>query len=816
MHPTADRDQEEARLSEIRLLDMAALQPKIDRLTRLAKIAAEVPLAYVAVVEADHAWQSAFEGKPAGVVPRNEAIASLIIAAGQTVFTPDARYFARHHSWVEGPPFVRFFCGAPVRLRNGVAIGAFCISSPEPREPDPVLVGLVEDLAALVSDEIENLRTNRHLAEAESEAQALQRQLQSFVLSSPVALAMTDRDLRLMEVSPRWRIETGLQGEVIGRSIPELFPQMYPALKPWLRKVLAGESLSAEKLLLTRPDGVKRWNRAELGPWRNAQGEVGGIVIMTSDITDMVTSLERAESSEKRLRLAMEIAGLMAYEADYRRGTFDVAGAHDVFMERTATFAEIAADPWATIHPDDREAAKALWRSRLATGQPFRTEYRMNRSDGKEVWAFAAAEMIRDERGEPQRLIGVLKDITARRASEKAVVAARDAAQAANQAKSDFLANMSHEIRTPLNGILGVATALSHTGLTPQQLEMVRLIETSAGTLETILSDVLDLSRIEAGHLRLRPERFDLESCLRSAAALFEPGALDKGLALQVEVALEAAGVFEGDEGRIRQIVFNLLSNAVKFTTHGTVAVRALATENAGDTTGVAISVSDTGVGFDDAVKARLFERFEQADNSITRRFGGSGLGLAISRSLARAMGGDLDAVSEPDRGSTFTLSLPLRRAAEPEKAQPQSAAPLALDRTPRVLLAEDHAVNRRVVELIFGGAGVDLVCVENGREAVEAARRGGFDLILMDMQMPEMDGLTAIRAIRAHERRKRLPRTHIWTLSANALPEHVEASIAAGANGHLAKPISAPALFKVMNEACGTAPSAADLARTA
>jgi len=815
MNPSENRDQEEARLSEIRLLDMAALQPKIDRLTRLAKTIADVPHAYVAVVEADHAWQSAFEGKPAGVVPREEAIVSFIITAGQTVYTPDARYFAKHHPWVAGPPYVRFFCGAPIRLRNGVAIGAFCVSSTEPREPDPALIGLVEDFAALVADEIDNLRTHRHLVEAESEAQALQRQIQAFVLGSPVALAMTDRELRLIEVSPRWRLEAGVQGDVIGRSVPELFPQMFPGMMPWFRKVLAGESLSADKLLLTRPDGVKRWNRAELGPWRNARGEVGGIVVMTSDITDMVTSLERAESSEQRLRLAMEIAGLMVYEADYRTGSFEVAGAHHIFMERPASFEEIARDPWETIHPDDREAARTLWRSRLETGEPFRTEYRMNRTDGKEVWAFAAAEMIRNERGEPQRLIGVLKDITARRTAEKAVLAARDAAQAANQAKSDFLANMSHEIRTPLNGILGVATALSHTDLTQQQLEMVRLIETSAGTLETILSDVLDFSRIEAGHLRLRPERFELESCLRSAAALFEHVALDKGLELRVEVAPEAAGVFEGDQGRIRQIVFNLLSNAVKFTTQGAVIVRAHVLEDSGDTVGVAISVSDTGVGFDAEVKARLFERFEQADNSITRRFGGSGLGLAISRSLARAMGGELDAVSQPDRGSTFTLSLPLRRAAELKQAAPASATAPSLDRTPRVLLAEDHAVNRRVVELIFGAAGVDLTCVENGREAVEAARRGGFDLILMDMQMPEMDGLSAIRAIRAHERRKRLPRVHIWTLSANALPEHVEASIAAGANGHLAKPISAPALFKVMNEACGTAAPAADLART-
>jgi CheY-like chemotaxis protein len=217
----------------------------------------------------------------------------------------------------------------------------------------------------------------------------------------------------------------------------------------------------------------------------------------------------------------------------------------------------------------------------------------------------------------------------------------------------------------------------------------------------------------------------------------------------------------------------------------------------------VAIRVIDTGVGFDPDIKGRLFQRFEQADSSITRRFGGSGLGLAISRSLAEAMGGELDATSEPGRGSTFTLILPLKRAAAAKPVPDAAPAATPRGQAPRVLLAEDHAVNRRGVELILASAGVDLICVENGREAVEMARRGGFDLILMDMQMPEMDGLTAIRTIRAHERKKRLPRAHIWTLSANALPVHVEASIVAGANGHLAKPISAPALLKVLTEAC-------------
>jgi len=817
MSSSGARDQEEARLSEIRLLDMAALQPKIDRLTRLARTVADVPHAYVVVVEADHAWQSEFEGKPAGVVPREEAIASFIIAAGQTLYTPDARYFAKHHPWVKGPPYVRFFCGAPIRLRNGVTIGAFCISSPEPRMPDETLIGFVEDMAALAADEIDSFRAHRNLAEAESEAQALQNQLRTFVLTAPVALAITDRDLRLMEVSPAWRMETGLHGEVIGRSIPELFPQSYPQQRAWFRRALTGESMRAEKLLAIRPDGQQRWIRAELGPWRNSRGEVGGVVIMTNDITDMVSSLDRAERSEKRLKLAIEIANFMFYEVDGETKTLTVGGAHDTFLDRALTYEELAANPWNAVHPEDRPAAMAEWARCMQAGVPLRTEYRMNRGDDKEVWAYAAAEVVFDDEGKPSRLLGVLKDITQRRKAELALVAARDAAEAANRAKSDFLANMSHEIRTPLNGILGVATALSQTTLTAAQREMVDLIQASGGALESILSDVLDFSRIEAGHLELRPERFHLEGCIRSAAALFEASALDKGLTFEVEVAREACAMFEGDAGRIRQILFNLLSNAVKFTHGGGITVQVEAEEQDPETACVAIRVTDTGIGFDPEIKGRLFERFEQADASITRRFGGSGLGLAISRMLAAAMGGELDAISEPGRGSAFSFTLPLKRAAALKKARPAAQATPAPGQAPRVLLAEDHAVNRRVVELILGAAGVDLTCVENGLEAVEAAQLGGFDLILMDMQMPEMDGLTAIRTIRARERKKRLPRTHIWTLSANAMPEHVEASILAGANGHLAKPISAPALLKVLTEACTpAAPTPEALAKTA
>ncbi|MES3028868.1 MAG: ATP-binding protein [Pseudomonadota bacterium] len=373
-------------------------------------------------------------------------------------------------------------------------------------------------------------------------------------------------------------------------------------------------------------------------------------------------------------------------------------------------------------------------------------------------------------------------------------------AEAANKAKSEFLANMSHEIRTPLNGVMGIAGALAKTSLSGPQAEMVELIETSAQTLEALLTDILDLARIEAGRLEIRPEPFDLVTSVNACAALFEASAEAKDLKLTVEIEPYAHGSFEGDGPRLRQILTNLLGNAVKFTSQGEVKLL-VAAERDETSTHLTFTVSDTGIGFDEATRQRLFGRFQQADGSITRQYGGTGLGLAISRTLAEAMGGDLSAQATPGQGATFVLSLELPRRhgavemwGEHETCQPDEAELGAM----RVLLAEDHPTNRRVVELILGAAGVELISVENGAEAVDEAARSHFDLILMDMQMPVMDGLTAIAAIRRREA-KLHRHTPIYTLTANAMPEHAQASARAGADGHVTKPITAERLLHVV-----------------
>ena len=409
---------------------------------------------------------------------------------------------------------------------------------------------------------------------------------------------------------------------------------------------------------------------------------------------------------------------------------------------------------------------------------------------------------VADRRTAAGGIVTVCTDITDLKNDARALAEARDAAQAANAAKSQFLANMSHEIRTPLNGVIGLAQALGGTRLTPQQIEMLDLIQSSGRTLQVLLSDILDLARVESGRLELCEEAFDLGRAVRDAAQLYEASAREKGLQFFVDIAPDVDRWIVGDVVRLKQILTNLVSNAVKFTGEGFVSLTAAPGPARDGAPTLRFSVEDTGIGFDSQTRDRLFSRFEQADGAITRKFGGSGLGLAISRQLAEMMGGDLDCESEPGGGSAFILTVPFRPAEAPGATAPAAGEDAAAATgTVRVLLADDHPVNRRVVEMILAQADVALTSVEDGAQAVQAARDGDYDLILMDMQMPVMDGLSATREIRLHEAAMGLERTPVVMLTANALPEHIAAGEAAGADRHLAKPFDAAELLGLVVE---------------
>ena len=375
------------------------------------------------------------------------------------------------------------------------------------------------------------------------------------------------------------------------------------------------------------------------------------------------------------------------------------------------------------------------------------------------------------------------------------------AAEAANRAKSQFLSNMSHELRTPLNGVLGMAQALATDQLTNVQHERVNIIRRSSETLLSVLNDLLDLSKIETGALDLEISRFDLEHLMRGVAAAYHPLAKKKGLSFDLDIAGTAKGAYLGDSPRLRRILYSLADNAVKFTEAGGVVMRADLDQGQ-----VVVRVIDTGIGIDAVDQEHLFEGFFQADASLTRRYGGAGVGLAVCRQLSGLMGGTIEASSTLGEGSTFTLRLPLERVrAEGEPASASVAAPERPEAL-RVLAAEDNVTNQLVLRALLSAAGIAPTLVDNGRDAVAAWETQDWDIVLMDIQMPEMNGVDATRAIRRREAETGRARTPIIAVTANAMTHQVAEYGAVGMDGVAPKPLDGAFLFEVMDQALSRA----------
>ena len=361
------------------------------------------------------------------------------------------------------------------------------------------------------------------------------------------------------------------------------------------------------------------------------------------------------------------------------------------------------------------------------------------------------------------------------------------AARAASEAKSTFLAMMSHELRTPMNGVLGMAHALDRTALDARQAQYVKTLLRSGGGLMTILNDVLDLAKIEAGKFDIDSRPFNLHQAVGRTVDLWTHTAEDKGLALVCELPADIPRWVGGDEARLRQILQNLLSNAVKFTASGEVRLSIRRSAS-----GVAFTVADTGPGLDQATQARLFHGFTQADSSISRRFGGTGLGLAISRELARLMGGDLTVESRLGEGARFTLDLPL---VEVEAEQEFADGPSDLEAALRVLVVDDNPTNQEVARALLEAIGASVSTASSGAEGLARLEDADFDVVLMDIHMPEMNGIETLAAIRAAGR-ETLP---VVALTADAMTGERERLLALGFNGYLSKPIEPSALVRAL-----------------
>lgn len=565
----------------------------------------------------------------------------------------------------------------------------------------------------------------------------------------------------------------------------------------FLRTVFKGKT-AIQHYPIIGTDGERRHVRTIAVPISDETGRVVRLSGVVVDETEQARLAQAGQAVERRLKAALSAGLSVLWEHDFVSSESFCLGASRHFLGTDQVGNAVVELILSRVDDDDRTAMMAAAKAAAKTALPQTVEHKLRFGDGQTGWVRTVLEArFRTDGPGYAIMTGLTSDISEEVARRDALASALDGAQAASRAKSSFLANMSHEIRTPLHGILAVADLLAQSDLDPRQREMMGLIQASGTALSAVVNDVLDLARVESGRLEINWQPVDLGAVVRAATDLFQLKAAEKGIVLSVAVELAPDMQFSADPVRLGQIISNLVSNAVKFTRTGGVSVVVSSDRDPHSPHGpvpVRIAVSDTGPGIPGSRLAHLFNRFEQLDGSITREHGGSGLGLSIAQSLARHMGGDIVVESTPGEGTTFTVQLELARIVRepilPDEPVVEATQPEGGDSL-RVLAADDHPTNREVLRLVLAPLGMQLTMCANGLEAVEACRAAPFDLILMDLQMPVMDGLTAIAAIRAEEVARGRPRTPIAAVTANAMSHHRAEAMAAGADCHIAKPFT-------------------------
>ncbi|AWN38275.1 GAF domain-containing hybrid sensor histidine kinase/response regulator [Methylobacterium radiodurans] len=780
-------------------------------LAAIARTAAslfDAPIAVVPLVERTQLRPLAACGADAHPIPREGAFCAHTIQSDNplviedTLCDPD---FA-DSPLVTGPAGIRFYAGAPLIVAPGLRVGTLCVMDTRPRSFTPAQENQLRDLAGIVVGQLRlqeaNIRQQQEIAAREaSEARyrALADALPQLIWIFSIE---TGENAYVNQQFERFYGSIGpSRAERLARNHPEDAERMDRA---WRTAIRTRSPYQIEGRL-RRHDGAYRWHRLVMIPIRQ-RGEMVAMLGTALDIDDIVTARRKLAETGKLLQLAQDSAGAGTWDLDLAssRITWSAESAKLHGIDAPSGYV-LGTEEWlAMIDRADGAAALAAAAAAAEQHTSFAVEFRIPTPDGVR-WILGTGRALYDADGTPQRVIGLNIDVTARKAAEDALLRAKAAAEAAQRdaerasaAKSDFLATMSHEIRTPLNGVLGYAELLVDE-LEPGTVARLHAerIRGAGSSLLTVVNDVLDFSKIEAGQVELAAEPFGLGAVTDEAVAIMRAAAEQKGLCLAVETGPGLPERVVGDPDRLRQVLLNLLNNAVKFTASGSVTLSVARLDGPADAAHLRFAVRDTGIGIPAEKHAHLFRRFSQMDGTIQREYGGTGLGLAISKQLVELMGGAIGLESAVGEGSTFwfRLPLPVAGSAETEEAPVQQAGPA---RPRHLLLVEDVALNRELALAVLRDAGHRVDAVESGPEAIAAVQAGCYDLVLMDVQMPGMDGLAATRAIRALAHPS--ARVPIVAMTANVLPQQVASFREAGMDDHIGKPFKRAALYAIID----------------
>jgi PAS domain S-box-containing protein len=641
----------------------------------------------------------------------------------------------------------------------------------------------------------------KHAEEALTESESRFRIMAD---SCPIGIWVTDAQGATRFVNRTYREFSGIVADDV---TPEEWRTMiheddWPSFIVGFDRALKDRSALKCEYRCRRADGEWRWIETYAVPRSSLNGEFLGLVGISKDMTDRRQAEHALKSSEERFReLAeniREVFWMMNVEGSE---ILYISPAYEQIWGRSCTSLYTSPMDWMeAIRVEDRELAHKTFLRQLQ-GEGIDSEYRISTPDGQEKWIRDRAFPVRDQAGQMIRVAGIAEEITERKRYERELIRAREGADAANQAKSRFLANMSHEIRTPMNGVIGMIQLLLETDLNEEQRRFAGVAQSSGRVLLSLIEHVLDISKIEAGGVIFEHRAFNLRQVVDEVVELLSAEARGKGLKLKTRVSAEVPGLVRGDALRLRQVLTNLSANAVKFTRQGEVTLGVKQIGREGDKASLRFEIADTGIGIAAATIPTLFSPFVQADASTTRQFGGTGLGLAISKQLVERMGGRIGVESREGEGSTFWFTMQFDVAAPGRQGAgrredgcvhlPKKANTSRL----RILVAEDNRTNQLVAREQLKKLGYKADVVADGRQAVEATKSGDYDLILMDCQMPEMDGYEATRLIR----RSSQAQIPIIALTASAMAPDKERCINEGMNDYLAKPVELGALAEML-----------------
>ncbi|MDZ4183781.1 MAG: ATP-binding protein, partial [Desulfuromonadales bacterium] len=575
-------------------------------------------------------------------------------------------------------------------------------------------------------------------------------------------------------------------------------PDDKQAVTSYLFSLIPGDRKQIEFRIITKEQEI-RWvvekSLCEAGPSAKELILYGAV----TDITEHKQTEEALANNERFLQTIIDTEPecIKMLDSDchllmMNRAGLEMIEADSFEQVKGQSISPLITDPY-------REAFVALTQE-VFRGISGTLEFETVGLKGRRIWLETHAVPFRNEQGEIIALLGITRDITRSRQAEVELLQAKAAAESANIAKSQFLANMSHEIRTPMNGVLGMVQLLEMTELTEEQHEYVDLLKQSGKNLLSLISDILDLSKIEAGKIQLQPAGFSLHQCIKDIVVMQQAVTFEKKLRLDVDLAGEIPHILIGDQLRIKQILINLLGNAVKFTSAGSITVSAELLDQHDTGVLVRIAVCDTGIGISPEALEAIFHPFTQEDGSTTRRYGGTGLGLTITRSLAELMGGTVSAESTPGVGSCFKVTLPfaIGREISTTSESPRQVACMSEGPGRRILFAEDDPINIAFGESLLKKLGHNFLTVKNGRDCLDALEQGRFDIVLLDIQMPVVNGEEALLEIRRKQQERGFHQPVI-AVTAHSMRGDRERFLAKGFDGYVSKPLTTGELVEEM-----------------